>query len=56
MALIYNHVKMSYQWNENNGVISRQGLKKVMEEKSGNAADINLLLTLMLKEARVMGY
>jgi hypothetical protein len=50
MALIYNHVKMSYKWNENNGISSRKGLKKVIEEKSGSAGDINLLLTLMLKE------
>lgn len=51
MAIIYNTVKSTYQWNGNNGVTSQQGLKMVMDEKSGNAADINLLLILMLKEA-----
>ena len=48
---IYDFVKTNINWNEYNGVLCENGIKKTLEEKKGNAADINLLLTVMLRYA-----
>lgn len=48
---IYQHVRDKMNWNEYNGVGCDKGVKKAYEEKIGNVADINLLLTSMLRYA-----
>ncbi|MDT0621149.1 DUF3857 domain-containing protein [Croceitalea vernalis] len=48
---IYQHVKDKMNWNEYNGVGCDKGVKKAYEDKIGNVADINLLLTSMLRYA-----
>ncbi len=47
---IYAYVKETIQWNHYKGLYSK-GIKKTYNEKSGNIADINLLLIVMLQQA-----
>ncbi|PAM92577.1 transglutaminase [Flavobacterium sp. IR1] len=48
---ILNHVKSSVKWNGYVGYGCDNGVKKAYKEKSGNTADINLMLTSMLRYA-----
>jgi len=50
---IFNYVKNTFTWNKMNGVVTENGFKKLLETKTGNAADINLFLILMLREAGI---
>lgn len=51
MKAILAFVKKSVKWNEENGVSLDNSLKKAYDEKTGDVAEINLLLVMMLKEA-----
>ena len=48
---ILNHVKNSVKWNDYTGYSCENGVKKAYKEKTGNIADINLMLTAMLRYA-----
>ncbi|SNR69831.1 DUF3857 domain-containing protein [Flavobacterium sp. ov086] len=48
---ILNHVKSSVKWNDYTGYSCDNGVKKAYKEKTGNIADINLMLTAMLRYA-----
>jgi hypothetical protein len=48
---IYNYVQNRMKWNENYSIWALRGLKKPFVERIGNSAEINLLLTLLLKTA-----
>ena len=48
---IYNFVKNRMTWNKINSYYCEKGVKKAYQEKSGNAAEINLILTAMLRFA-----
>jgi hypothetical protein len=48
---ILNHVKSVVKWNNYYGYSCMNGVKKAYKEKSGNIADINLMLTAMLRYA-----
>ena len=48
---ILNYVKATVKWNENYGYSCENGVKKAYKEKTGNVADINLMLTAMLRTA-----
>jgi len=50
---IYNFVKSKVKWNEFIGVYTLNGVKKAYKEGIGNVADINLMLTAMLRYAGV---
>ncbi|MFZ4927799.1 transglutaminase domain-containing protein [Chryseobacterium sp. Mn2064] len=50
---IFNFVKENYKWNRNDGVIASQSLKQLLKTKSGNSADINLLLIMLLRDAGI---
>ncbi len=50
---IYDFVRSAIVWNGVNDFTASTDLEDVLEKKSGNAADINLLLTLMLREAGI---
>lgn len=51
---IFEFVKNKIKWNEKNGkYTSSQGIKSAYKDGIGNAADINLTLVAMLKEAGV---
>lgn len=51
VAAIYNHVKSKVRWNEYIGKYTDKGVKKAYKEGTGNAAEINLMLTSMLRTA-----
>lgn len=48
---IFNHVQSQMNWNERYGYLCDSGVKKAYREKSGNVAEINLILTALLRQA-----
>lgn len=48
---IYDFVKYRMIWNERWGAYSSAGIRKAIESKTGNVADINLALVVALREA-----
>ncbi|TPG38873.1 DUF3857 domain-containing protein [Flavobacterium pectinovorum] len=48
---ILNYVKTTVKWNDYYGYSCDNGVKKAYKEKTGNIADINLMLTAMLRYA-----
>lgn len=51
ILVIFNHVKANVKWNDYTGYSCDNGVKKAYKEKTGNIADINLMLTAMLRYA-----
>ncbi|MBJ7880272.1 DUF3858 domain-containing protein [Gelidibacter salicanalis] len=51
--LIYNFVKSKVKWNDYNGYTTDNGVRKAYKEGVGNVADINLMLTAMLRYAKI---
>lgn len=52
-GLIFNYVKSRMNWNETIGVYCADGVKKAYQDKKGSAAEINLMLTAMLRYAGI---
>jgi hypothetical protein len=50
-ATIFNFVTSRMTWNGNYSYLCDKGVKKAYAEKSGNAAEINLMLVAMLRRA-----
>ncbi|MCW4468278.1 DUF3857 and transglutaminase domain-containing protein [Flavobacterium sp. MFBS3-15] len=48
---IFSFVRGRMSWNKRAGYLCYRGVKKAYSEKSGNAAEINLMLTAMLRHA-----
>ncbi|KFF20817.1 transglutaminase domain-containing protein [Chryseobacterium sp. JM1] len=48
---IFEYVKNTFIWNKDKGITTDEGIKKMLETKTGNAAEINLFLVTMLREA-----
>jgi hypothetical protein len=48
---IFNYVKSSVKWNDYYGYSCNDGVKKAYKDKTGNVAEINLMLTAMLRYA-----
>lgn len=48
---IFDYVKSNITWNEYYGKYAENGIKKTLQDKTGNVADINLTLVTMLKQA-----
>lgn len=53
LAAIYQYVKESFTWNGIRGVYTDEGVAKTFKDKTGNVADINLMLTAMLRHAGI---
>tara|TARA_R110002167_G_scaffold36686_6_gene115867 strand:+ start:775 stop:2826 length:2052 start_codon:yes stop_codon:yes gene_type:complete len=51
MKAIFDHVQQQMSWNGLLGFTTDKGVKTAYKEKSGNTADINLMLIAMLREA-----
>ncbi|GGD20535.1 transglutaminase domain-containing protein [Flavobacterium orientale] len=51
VAAILNFIKKQVKWNDFNGVYCRDGVKTAYKNKTGNVAEINLMLTAMLRYA-----
>ena len=56
MIALYNYVKDNIKWNKDYGIYTSDNLRKVLKEKSGGTAEINILLTVMMKEAEIEAY
>lgn len=48
---IFDFVKNNYKWNSYFGIYTDEGLRSVYKNKTGNVADLNLLLTTFLRHA-----
>ena len=51
MKFVYDKLRRSMTWNEDDGIYTNNGISKTWETKTGNAADINLLLIKLLTDA-----
>jgi hypothetical protein len=51
IASIFNFVKKQVKWNGNYSKYTDNGVRKAYKERVGNVADINLMLTSMLRSA-----
>lgn len=51
LTVIFEHVKSKVKWNNYYGKYTDLGVKKAYKEGIGSVADINLMLTAMLREA-----
>jgi len=49
--LIFSHVKSKINWDGTFGVLTDKGVTKAYKDGSGNAAEINLMLTAMFRQA-----
>jgi hypothetical protein len=50
---IYNHVSHRLQWDGHYRFLTDQNLTSLLDKKQGNSAEINLYLTLLLREAGI---
>lgn len=50
---IFNYVKNNFAWDKFNSIIPDNGLRQTFKNKTGNAADINMLLVSMLQKAGI---
>jgi hypothetical protein len=48
---VFNYVKSNVKWNNFTGYSCNEGVKTAYKEKTGNTAEINLMLTAMLRFA-----
>ncbi len=48
---IFNHVQNKMSWNNTFGYSCDEGVKKAYKDNTGNVAEINLMLTAMLRKA-----
>ncbi|MEO8516572.1 MAG: transglutaminase domain-containing protein [Flavobacterium sp.] len=53
IAAVFSYVKSRMNWNSQFGYYSDGGVKKAYADKTGNIAEINLMLTAMLRYAGV---
>jgi len=51
IGVVFNYVKSRMNWNEFYGIYCEDGVKKAYQDKTGNVAEINLMLTAMLRYA-----
>ena len=53
---LINYVKNQFRWNGYYSLYASEKAKDVLNSKQGNSADINLLLTAMLRDAGIKAY
>lgn len=51
MIAVFNFVKSNYSWNRFNSVYTENGVRQTFKSKTGNVADLNLMLVSMLQKA-----
>lgn len=51
ISALLNYVKTTVKWNDYYGYSCNDGVKKAYKDKTGNVAEINLMLTAMLRYA-----
>lgn len=50
---VFKFVQNNYKWDEKGGIYTNDGFKNLIKTKIGNAAEINLFLVAMLREAGI---
>lgn len=50
---IFKYVQKQFKWNNEFGIYSDEGFKNLVKTKTGNAAEINLFLVAMMREANI---
>ncbi|AZA82963.1 transglutaminase [Chryseobacterium lactis] len=50
---IFSYVQKNFIWNKDRGIYTDEGIKKLIETKVGNGAEINLFLVMLLREAGI---
>ncbi|RTY86421.1 DUF3857 domain-containing protein [Flavobacterium sp. RSP15] len=53
IATVFSFVKNAVKWNDYYGYSCNDGVKKAYKDKTGNVAEINLMLTAMLRYAGI---
>lgn len=53
ISAIFNYVKSAVKWNDHESFYCEGGAKKAYKEKTGNTAEINLMLVAMLRYAEI---
>jgi hypothetical protein len=53
IVAVFNYVQSRMNWNENYGIYCNEGVKKAYQDKKGNTAEINLMLTAILRYAGI---
>lgn len=53
---IYEYVQKNLKWNGYNRLYASKNIRNIIDDKSGNSADINLLLVNLLKKADLKAY
>lgn len=53
LQAIGNYLKQNISWDENNRRFTTKPLKKVLDDKKGNSAELNLLFASMLDKANI---
>ncbi|MBE7177880.1 MAG: DUF3857 domain-containing protein [Mucilaginibacter polytrichastri] len=48
---VYAYIQKHFKWNGNERMLSEEGIKRALDNRSGNSADINLSLYAALKSA-----
>lgn len=48
---VFNFVRNNYSWNRFNSIYTENGVRQTFKSKTGNVADINLMLVSMLQKA-----
>lgn len=51
ITAIYNFVRDNYKWDKYNSIYTDKGIRKTFNDKTGNVADINMMLVAMLEKA-----
>jgi len=54
--IILDYVKTNFTWNQNNGIYAENGIKDLIKAKTGNDADLNLMLIAMFRSANITAY
>ncbi|WP_131799222.1 transglutaminase-like domain-containing protein, partial [Chryseobacterium contaminans] len=50
---LFSYVQKTFTWNKDKGIYTDDGIKKMIDTKVGNAAEINLYLVMLLREAGI---
>lgn len=53
IAVVFNYVKSKMNWDESYGIYCDSGVRKAYQDKKGNVAEINIMLTAMLRYAGI---
>ncbi len=52
----YQYMQKNFQWNEKYGIANDLGVRKAMNEHTGNGADLNFVFVLLLNELEITSY